>query len=194
MTTKFPAAKDTPLAALRFTFEVRCSPSDPNVLPQCRGVAQPGRAPGSGPGGRRFKSSLPDHSFQGFANLRFRSSWVYWSSSKTAEMRMNTGQSRARPVVLESSRRRIDQTTFSEDSYASPFIASLSLPTLFLRILATIFTRFVLATRERCSWAKGPATAGRSLQGGDASQRSSRHSQWRRHQADSCAGCMGRLH
>jgi hypothetical protein len=28
---------------------------------QCRGVAQPGRAPGSGPGGRRFKSSLPDH-------------------------------------------------------------------------------------------------------------------------------------
>ena len=42
-------------------------------LPQCRarqssagffvrrGVAQPGRAPGSGPGGRRFKSSLPDH-------------------------------------------------------------------------------------------------------------------------------------
>ena len=29
-----------------------------------RGVAQPGRAPGSGPGGRRFKSSLPDQSFQ----------------------------------------------------------------------------------------------------------------------------------
>src|SRR5690348_12157203 len=28
-----------------------------------RGVAQPGRAPGSGPGGRRFKSSLPDHIF-----------------------------------------------------------------------------------------------------------------------------------
>jgi hypothetical protein len=27
-------------------------------------VAQPGRAPGSGPGGRRFKSSLPDQSFQ----------------------------------------------------------------------------------------------------------------------------------
>ena len=30
-----------------------------------RGVAQPGRAPGSGPGGRRFKSSLPDQSFSG---------------------------------------------------------------------------------------------------------------------------------
>ena len=29
-----------------------------------RGVAQPGRAPGSGPGGRRFKSSLPDHLIQ----------------------------------------------------------------------------------------------------------------------------------
>src|SRR5947209_6392730 len=28
-----------------------------------RGVAQPGRAPGSGPGGRRFKSSLPDQRF-----------------------------------------------------------------------------------------------------------------------------------
>ena len=34
------------------------------VLPLSRGVAQPGRAPGSGPGGRRFKSSLPDQSFQ----------------------------------------------------------------------------------------------------------------------------------
>ena len=33
-----------------------------NDFPTCRGVAQPGRAPGSGPGGRRFKSSLPDHS------------------------------------------------------------------------------------------------------------------------------------
>ena len=29
-----------------------------------RGVAQPGSAPGSGPGGRRFKSSRPDQSFQ----------------------------------------------------------------------------------------------------------------------------------
>jgi hypothetical protein len=36
----------------------------------CRGVAQPGRAPGSGPGGRRFKSSLPDQSFQAL-KLRF---------------------------------------------------------------------------------------------------------------------------
>ncbi len=33
-----------------------------------RGVAQPGRAPGSGPGGRRFKSSLPDHLFQSDTN------------------------------------------------------------------------------------------------------------------------------
>jgi hypothetical protein len=31
------------------------------IRASCRGVAQPGRAPGSGPGGRRFKSSLPDH-------------------------------------------------------------------------------------------------------------------------------------
>jgi hypothetical protein len=36
-----------------------------------RGVAQPGRAPGSGPGGRRFKSSLPDHFFsRPFSTLR----------------------------------------------------------------------------------------------------------------------------
>jgi hypothetical protein len=36
-----------------------------------RGVAQPGRAPGSGPGGRRFKSSLPDQSFSRlFSSLR----------------------------------------------------------------------------------------------------------------------------
>jgi hypothetical protein len=33
-----------------------------------RGVAQPGRAPGSGPGGRRFKSSLPDQFFQSDTN------------------------------------------------------------------------------------------------------------------------------
>src|SRR5438132_3787948 len=35
------------------------------VLPLSRGVAQPGRAPGSGPGGRRFNSSLPDQYLQG---------------------------------------------------------------------------------------------------------------------------------
>src|SRR5438876_10122692 len=36
---------------------------------RCRGVAQPGRAPGSGPGGRRFKSSLPDQYLQQLAIL-----------------------------------------------------------------------------------------------------------------------------
>src|SRR5579871_5993887 len=39
---------------------------------QSRGVAQPGRAPGSGPGGRRFKSSLPDQ-FSDFACLKITS-------------------------------------------------------------------------------------------------------------------------
>jgi hypothetical protein len=38
--------------------------SSDRVHRSCRGVAQPGRAPGSGPGGRRFKSSLPDQFFQ----------------------------------------------------------------------------------------------------------------------------------
>ena len=32
------------------------------VTTRVRGVAQPGRAPASGAGGRRFESSLPDHS------------------------------------------------------------------------------------------------------------------------------------
>jgi hypothetical protein len=42
-----------------------CARSSRCCRPQHRrGVAQPGRAPGSGPGGRRFKSSLPDQSFQ----------------------------------------------------------------------------------------------------------------------------------
>ena len=43
-----------------------CLSSSRHVVPVVavrRGVAQPGRAPGSGPGGRRFKSSLPDHIF-----------------------------------------------------------------------------------------------------------------------------------
>src|ERR1035437_6222118 len=38
---------------------------------QVRGVAQPGRAPGSGPGGRRFESSLPDHSKKKIAIISF---------------------------------------------------------------------------------------------------------------------------
>src|SRR5271165_4631376 len=42
-----------------------------------RGVAQPGRAPGSGPGGRRFESSLPDHkhSCKGGIWLRLQNSF-----------------------------------------------------------------------------------------------------------------------
>src|SRR5580658_9210675 len=42
---------------------VRAECSKIGRLTTSRGVAQPGRAPGSGPGGRRFKSSLPDQSF-----------------------------------------------------------------------------------------------------------------------------------
>jgi hypothetical protein len=34
--------------------------------PWCRGVAQPGRAHGSGPWGRWFESSHPDHVFSSF--------------------------------------------------------------------------------------------------------------------------------
>ena len=33
------------------------------IRPFSRGVAQPGSAPGLGPGGRRFESFLPDHIF-----------------------------------------------------------------------------------------------------------------------------------
>jgi hypothetical protein len=73
-----PAMTAHGLASVR---ETTCSPRDQIARPQnailsefesphrscgrrhptvSRGVAQPGRAPGSGPGGRRFKSSLPD--------------------------------------------------------------------------------------------------------------------------------------
>src|SRR3954452_6212569 len=38
-----------------------------------RGVAQPGRAPGSGPGGRRFESCLPDQSADSIGDLATRS-------------------------------------------------------------------------------------------------------------------------
>jgi hypothetical protein len=45
--------------------EGKCAADDIDYRrPRRRGVAQPGRAPGSGPGGRRFKSSLPDQYFQ----------------------------------------------------------------------------------------------------------------------------------
>ena len=50
----------------------QAAPRQCALATQVRGVAQPGRAPGSGPGGRRFKSSLPDQCFQWFANQRSR--------------------------------------------------------------------------------------------------------------------------
>ncbi len=55
------------VAAPSLGASLRCCPSF-RISRRCyrRGVAQPGRAPGSGPGGRRFKSSLPDQSFQSF--------------------------------------------------------------------------------------------------------------------------------
>jgi hypothetical protein len=40
-----------------------------------RGVAQPGRAPGSGPGGRRFESSRPDQSRHFNSRLRIQRLW-----------------------------------------------------------------------------------------------------------------------
>ena len=52
--------RDLPMLLSGFRWGVLTAPGAPG-----RGVAQPGSAPGSGPGGRRFKSSRPDHSFQG---------------------------------------------------------------------------------------------------------------------------------
>src|SRR6266852_9519953 len=68
-----------------------CVPSAhvvPAIAPvrSCRGVAQPGRAPGSGPGGRRFKSSLPDQFFQA---LKVR----FWISVYNAVVNFVDGQS-----------------------------------------------------------------------------------------------------
>jgi RHS repeat-associated protein len=45
-------------------------------------VAQPGRAPGSGPGGRRFKSSLPD---QLFPTTHSNRKWVFTSYERDVE-------------------------------------------------------------------------------------------------------------
>ena len=59
---------------------LRVSPGSPaNPGAPGRGVAQPGSAPGSGPGGRRFKSSRPDHSFQEVIS----DSWFVLSLAKT---------------------------------------------------------------------------------------------------------------
>jgi hypothetical protein len=55
-----------------------------------RGVAQPGRAPGSGPGGRRFKSSLPDHLFSMGCNSRKQVTWRRRTCS-TPGSRINAG-------------------------------------------------------------------------------------------------------
>jgi hypothetical protein len=56
-----------------------------------RGVAQPGRAPGSGPGGRRFKSSLPDQSFSRSLNhLRDYRGFCFFGT--TRYFRYNRGQ------------------------------------------------------------------------------------------------------
>jgi hypothetical protein len=47
-----------------------------------RGVAQPGRAPGSGPGGRRFESSLPDQS------KAYLLKWLQVASSRLLFLRL----------------------------------------------------------------------------------------------------------
>ena len=53
----------TPRACVRCTTAAKLPIRHSSALrATARGVAQPGRAPGSGPGGRRFKSSLPDQS------------------------------------------------------------------------------------------------------------------------------------
>src|SRR3954452_15718262 len=54
-----------------------------SLLQISRGVAQPGRAPGSGPGGRRFKSSLPDQSL--ISPARSLNDFVESNVSKTAK-------------------------------------------------------------------------------------------------------------
>ena len=51
----------TDKAPFRGEKSARQRPMNTQFATHVRGVAQPGRAPGSGPGGRRFKSSLPDH-------------------------------------------------------------------------------------------------------------------------------------
>ena len=48
------------------------APGVPTCKSVDRGVAQPGRAPGSGPGGRRFESSLPDHSLSSTETYSYR--------------------------------------------------------------------------------------------------------------------------
>jgi hypothetical protein len=72
-------------------------------LPGChpqpsRGVAQPGRAPGSGPGGRRFKSSLPDQSFQIHAAIRRR-------LHRFPPIRLRSGQALAKSARMGQSLR-----------------------------------------------------------------------------------------
>src|ERR1700735_2541252 len=57
-------AAQNAIISLRFRCFPRALCRSSSARRACRGVAQPGRAPGSGPGGRRFKSSLPDHYLQ----------------------------------------------------------------------------------------------------------------------------------
>jgi hypothetical protein len=60
-----PSSQDRqPQNVILFQFEFAHGVQSRRHPADSRGVAQPGRAPGSGPGGRRFKSSLPDQYFQ----------------------------------------------------------------------------------------------------------------------------------
>src|SRR5262249_14342250 len=69
-----------------------------------RGVAQPGRAPGSGPGGRRFKSSLPDHYY--LNRLRWIAGVQQWvsvrSDSRCAQNCAHSTDPRQRGLHLRS--------------------------------------------------------------------------------------------
>jgi hypothetical protein len=63
-------------------------------------VAQPGRAPGSGPGGRRFKSSLPDQYFQ--VDKQHFWFFVYIAVVDFVDGEILTGATISRPVNVPS--------------------------------------------------------------------------------------------
>jgi hypothetical protein len=66
-----------------------------------RGVAQPGSAPGSGPGGRRFKSSRPDHFSRLFMQRCFPSDWVRLSPNDLVRVIRKIAQIKRRLLKIE---------------------------------------------------------------------------------------------
>ncbi len=131
--------------------------ADPAASMHSRGVAQPGRAPGSGPGGRRFKSSLPDHLFSRPFNCSrslgscFGFAFEYIRHNREPNSAIRSRFRTQRPFAFLTQRCfspcRSDRPLNSGESQAIALFTT----TLFQRMIATVSKSLTRYTKSSCT-------------------------------------------